>query len=83
MHHWIPGLFHPLNPVTVLVKTNSDVLCGDITLRVITITMKKTKCPIPPMTSSDGRIFLAKMLQKRGSRMTAHARRVPCQRSGT
>jgi hypothetical protein len=37
---------------------------------------------MPPIISSGGRTFLAKMLKNNGRMRTAHARRVPCQRSG-
>jgi hypothetical protein len=82
MHHWMPGLFHPLSPVMLSVKTNFDVLCGDSVLSVATITIKKTKWLIPPIISSGGRTFLANILKNTGSTRTAHARRVPCQRCG-
>ena len=82
MHHWMPGLLQPLNPVIVCLNTKSAELRGDSTHKVVTMAIKKTKWPIPPMISSGGRTLLPKMLQKSGRAMTAHASKVPCQRWG-
>ena len=82
MHHWMPGLLQPLNPVVVCLDTKSAELCGDSTHKVVTMGMKKTKWPIPPMIPCGGRILLATMLQKSGRAMTAHVSQFPCQRWG-
>lgn len=42
MHHWMPGLLHPLIPVIVSVKTNEAVLGGARAASVMTMTKKKT-----------------------------------------
>ena len=70
-YHWIPGDFHPLKPVNVVVKTKDAGLRGAIAPNTITIIKKKRMFATPPASSSCTSIFLAKMLHSNGSTITA------------